>query len=233
MPSLAEPDNARPAQNAGGDLAAVILTGGGSTRMGRPKAWLDLGGRPLLLQVARQVRPLVREIVVVAAQDQTLPALDEVTLDDPASSHAPTPCLITVIRDRVPDLGPLPALALGLETIRAAHAFALACDAALVQRAVLQLLARERTRARAVIPLWDGRAQPLVAIYARRLAPDLARLAASGERRLQAILQLTDVQQLAAEQFQGCDPEGVSFRSLNTPGDYAAARAIWASRSDR
>src|SRR4029077_4490680 len=30
------------------DLAAIILVGGRSSRMGRPKAWLDFGGRPLL-----------------------------------------------------------------------------------------------------------------------------------------------------------------------------------------
>ncbi len=232
-PAIHSTGDARRVRDPHGDLAAVILTGGRSTRMGRAKAWLDLGDRPLLLQVARRVRPLVREIVVVAAQDQVLPALDEVTGGEPAPGGGRPPCRITIVRDRVPDLGPLPALALGLATVRAAHAFALACDAPLIQPAVLHLLARERTRARAVIPLWEGHAQPLVAIYSRHVASDLATLIAAGERSLQAILQLKGVHALATERLRRCDPEGVSFRALNTPEDYAAVRAAWTEHSER
>src|SRR4051812_13866540 len=57
-------------------LSAIILAGGRSRRMGRPKAWLPLGGVPLLTAVVARVRPLVADVIVVAARDQELPACD-------------------------------------------------------------------------------------------------------------------------------------------------------------
>src|SRR5262245_34304649 len=91
--------------------SAIIIAGGRSRRMGRPKAWLPLGGVPMLTQVITRVRPLTREIIVVAAAEQELPPLEARVLYDPA-----------------PDLGPLPALALGLAAVTTPYAFAFGCD---------------------------------------------------------------------------------------------------------
>jgi molybdopterin-guanine dinucleotide biosynthesis protein A len=197
--------------------AAVILAGGRSSRMGRPKAWLALGAAPLLAHVVARVRPLVTEIVVVAAAGQELPPLGARLV--PAR----------VVRDRVPGLGPLPALVLGLESVAAPWVLALGCDAPFVRPALLALLAREcaDAGADAAIPLWEGRPQPLVAVYRRRLAGRLAALAAAGERRLQAIAALPDVRLVPPERLRAADPEGASFRTLNTPAEYAAALAAW------
>ena len=192
------------------DLSAVILTGGRSRRMASPKAWLPLSEVPLLLHVAARVRPLVREIVVVAAAHQDLPALEA-----------------RVLRDPVPDLGPLPALALGLAAIATPYAFALGCDAPFVRRAVLRLLAREAAGADSAIPLWQGRPQPLVAVYHRRLADPLAALGKAGERRLGAVTALPGVHLVPEERLREADPEGASFRTLNTPAEYAAAIERW------
>ena len=192
-------------------LSAVILTGGRSSRMGRPKAWLPLGGVPLLQLVAARVRPLACDIVVVAAAGQDLPPLDA-----------------RVLRDEIPALGPLPALALGLAAIATPYAFALGCDAPFVRRAVLRLLAREGAGAEGAIPLWDSRPQPLVALYHGRLAGVLTSMAAAGERRLQALATLPGMRLVPTERLRECDPEGVSFRTLNTPAEYAAAVDAWA-----
>jgi molybdopterin-guanine dinucleotide biosynthesis protein A len=198
--------------------SAIILAGGRSRRMGRPKAWLAFGGAPLLVRVAAAVRPLVREIVVVAAAGQDLPAL-----------------AARVVRDRVPELGPLPALALGLEAATWERAFVLGCDAALLRPAVLRLLAREHARhaGSATIPVWEGRRQPLVAVYERALAPLVAARAAAGERRLLAVADLPGVRLVPATLVREADPEGASFRAINTGEEYRAARRAWERRHRR
>jgi molybdopterin-guanine dinucleotide biosynthesis protein A len=179
--------------------------------MGRPKPWLPLDGVPLIAHVAARVQPLVREIVVVAAPEQDLPSL-----------------AARVVRDREPGLGPLPALALGLDTVKTSYAFALGCDTPFVTRAVLRFLIEEVAQADAAIPVWQDHLQPLVAIYHRRLAAPLATLAAAGERRLYAVASLPCVRLVPAERLRTCDPEGTSFRTLNTPEEYAAALDAWA-----
>jgi molybdopterin-guanine dinucleotide biosynthesis protein A len=190
------------------DVSAVILAGGHSSRRGRPKAWLPVDGVPMLVRVAERVRPLVREIVVVAAAEQALPPLEA-----------------RILRDPTPDLGPLPALALGLGSITTPWAFALGCDSAFVTRAVLELLTREAAGADAAIPVWDEQEQPLVAIYHRRFAGHVGALSASGERRLQAVARAPGVRLVSTERLRACDPSGASFRSMNTPAEYAAALA--------
>lgn len=205
-----------PTKSACTSLAAIVLVGGGSTRMGRPKAWLDFHGVPLLARVVERVRPAVDEIVLVAAPGQVLP---------PVGGDA------TVVRDTHPGEGPLPALALGLATIAAPWALAVGCDGPLLRLAVVAYLAGLRADDRdAIVPVWNERPQPLVAVYRRTIRPTLDAMVASGERRLQAIARLPRVLQVGPEALRGLDPEGDSFRSLNTPEEYASALAAVAVR---
>ncbi len=202
------------------DLAAIILVGGRSSRMGRPKPWLDLAGRPLLARVVEQARTWTDEIVLVAAPHQDLPPL-------PAAGAAPP----TVVYDDHPGAGPLPALAVGLGAMRASWALALPCDAPFVHPSVVAHLMEARgDDVDAVIPIWDERPQPLVALYRRRLAPRVRALVAAGERRLHALADGPGICRVSAATLRALDPAGESFRSVNTPEEFAAAQAAWHAR---
>ena len=56
-------------------IAGIVLCGGQSKRMGKPKAWLPFGGELMLPRVVRILRTVVAPVVVVAAPDQDLPPL--------------------------------------------------------------------------------------------------------------------------------------------------------------
>lgn len=208
------------------ELAAVILVGGRSERMGRPKATLELDGRPLLAHVLAIVRPLVREVILVAAAEQTIPPGLVAGGSDRGA------CPVRVVHDRVVAAGPLPALALGLGAVTTDVAIALPCDAPFVSRVLVAELARRLAAAdTALIPMWGGHLQPLVAVYRSRLASALDALVARGETRLQAVAQLRDVAILAEDDVRVLDPTGASFRVLNTPADLAAAERVLAERT--
>jgi len=213
------------------ELAAVILVGGRSQRMGRPKVTLELDGRPLLAHVLAAIRPLVREVILVAAADQTIPlAL--------AASRPDGACPVRIVHDRVVAAGPLPALALGLAAVTTGLAIALPCDAPFVRPALLTELARRQPGADApvlqgLIPTWGGHLQPLVAAYRPGVASDLEALVARGETRLQSVGQLRDVAILAEDDVRTVDPTGESFRVLNTPADLVAAERELAARATR
>ena len=53
-------------------VGGIILCGGQSKRMGRPKAWLPFGDELMLPRVARLLREAVEPVVVVAAPGQDL-----------------------------------------------------------------------------------------------------------------------------------------------------------------
>jgi molybdopterin-guanine dinucleotide biosynthesis protein A len=221
--SMMPPDAVHP------ELAAVILVGGRSERMGRPKVTLELAGRPLLAHVLAVIRPLVREVILVAAPDQTIP---------PALTSGPDDAFpIRIVHDRVVAAGPLPALALGLAAVTTDLAIALPCDAPFVRAALVTDLARRLAAAdagalQAVIPTWGGHLQPLVAAYRPRVARELDALVARGETRLQSVGQLREVVILAEDDVRAFDPAGESFRVLNTPADLAAAERVLAAGAD-
>src|SRR5262245_66661702 len=80
-------------------VGGIVVCGGHSRRMGRPKDWLPFGTELLLQRVVRTVGEAVEPIVVVAANDQELP---------------PLPSCVEIARDRNRDRGPLEGLAAGL-----------------------------------------------------------------------------------------------------------------------
>src|SRR5438067_9531933 len=84
-------------------VGGIVLCGGQSKRMGRPKAWLPFGGELLLPRVVRILQQVVSPIVVVAAPGQDVP---------------PLPDRISIVRDPEEGRGPLQGLAAGLEALR-------------------------------------------------------------------------------------------------------------------
>jgi len=47
-------------------VSVAILAGGQSQRMGRDKAWLEVGGRPIIERVLERIRPLSDDLLVSA-----------------------------------------------------------------------------------------------------------------------------------------------------------------------
>src|SRR5207237_975704 len=96
-------------------VGGIVLCGGQSSRMGRPKAWLPFAGEIMLPRVVRLLREVVEPVVVVAAPDQDVP---------------PLPAEVAVVRDEEKGRGPLEGLAAGLGALRgrANAAYLSSCD---------------------------------------------------------------------------------------------------------
>src|SRR5207253_6933264 len=107
--------------------SGILLCGGQSRRMGRPKAWLPFGGELMLPRVARLLGEVVSPLVVVAAPEQEVPAL---------------PPEIAVVRDEEKGRGPLQGLAAGLRALqgRASAAYASSCDVPFLRPAFVHRL---------------------------------------------------------------------------------------------
>src|SRR5271163_1843080 len=95
-------------------VGGIILCGGLSKRMGKPKAWLPIGGELMLPRVVRLLAEAVTPIVVVAALEQNLP---------------PLPGEVRIVRDDEKGRGPLQGLAAGLAALHgsAEAAYASSC----------------------------------------------------------------------------------------------------------
>jgi molybdopterin-guanine dinucleotide biosynthesis protein A len=186
--------------------------------MGRPKAWLPFGGETLLERVVRRLRPAVGRLAVVGSRELVLPAL---------------PSDVMQLVDQVEDEGPLEGIAVGLEALRehAAYVYVTACDAPFVVPAFARRLF-ELTGDDGAVPVTDGRAHPLTAVYATQAAGRVRALRTSGERRARSLVdtlrvrKVDAVELLAADALRAADPELRSLTNLNEPNDYEAALAL-------
>ncbi|MBA4066185.1 MAG: molybdopterin-guanine dinucleotide biosynthesis protein A [Isosphaera sp.] len=192
-------------------VAGIVLCGGRSSRMGRPKAWLPFGDELLLRRVVRVVREAVGPVVVVAAPGQDVP---------------PLPADVEVVRDEAEGLGPLGGLAAGLAALagRADAAHLSSCDvpfltAAFVRRVVSFL--SEADRPAVAVPVANGYHHPLAAAYAVSVLPQVRALLAAGRLRMTGLFDAVPTRVLTPDDLADTD----SLRNVNTPDEYAAALA--------
>ncbi|WP_435922803.1 molybdenum cofactor guanylyltransferase [Paenibacillus sp. DYY-L-2] len=205
-------------------ITAIILAGGRSTRMGRNKALLPVGGVPV-------IERLVRELDGVA---------DRILIAGGGHAEAYRYLGLETVQDAFPNSGPLAGLHAGLAAARTPWVLAVACDMPFVSRGAFRWLA-ERTRLmevagsigdpvadlEAVIPSLEGRVQPLLAAYRRSVLPGLERELAGGNLKMTRW-----VEGLKAEYVDGAElaeaagmpPERLPF-NMNRPGDVEQAEA--------
>jgi len=148
-------------------LVGAVLAGGRSSRMGRPKATLELAGRPLIAYPLESVAAAGLEPIVVAKKDSELPDLDcRVISDEDGRSH------------------PASGIAAALEAA-GGPVVVLACDMPFVPAQLVSVLAQ--LTARIALVKVDGRTQPLLARYEPGVAAGLERAADRDEPLREAI----------------------------------------------
>lgn len=190
--------------------SAVILAGGKSSRMGRPKALLLFDDEPLIVHIVRDLQRLFGDTVVVAAPEQALPPL-------PA----------TVVRDEVAFQGPVGGIYYGLRAAKEEVVFVTSCDVPFLNFPLISYLLSQISDYDVVVPFWQGRLQPLHAVYRRSVAPLLAEQLEQGELRAVSLYQRVRTREVNEDSIRRFDPQGLSFLNMNSPEDYQAALIRW------
>ena len=179
----------------------LVLAGGESRRMGRTKAWLEVGETTLLRWVAERLAPAFTEVMVSFAEPEQV------------EQHVP----YRVVFDRKPWAGPLAGLEAGLNAARNEVVFAVACDMPYVTREVAEMAVAASSGCDAAIPRLEGRPEPACAAYRKSALQAITRALDAGRYRAAELAENLDVAWL-----EGLDPD--LFRSLNAPDDYERFR---------
>ena len=194
--------------------SAIILAGGRSSRMGTPKALLPFDGEPLIAHIVRSLAHRFHDIVIVAAPQQELPSL-------PAR----------IVYDDVAYQGPVGGILYGLQAAAGELGFVTSCDSAFVNGSLVEHLVNSADGFDVVVPRWDDRFQPLLAVYRKSVLPFLESQLAHGELRPVYVFDRVRTRVIEAEEIRRFDPEGTSFFNMNTPADYEAALRRWGGRN--
>lgn len=196
-------------------IEAFILTGGRSSRMGRDKAAINLGGTTLAERAADTIRDGLGPVLIrrVTACDEGVPAV--------------TP---PQVRDIYPDTGAVGAVHAALFNAGSDWAFVIACDLPFVTPDLLRRLFEHISiEAEAVVPVQaDARVQPLCAFY--RIDPSLSVFEAAlsdGEITppMHKVLQGLKTVYLPFEQIEDLPGADRFFMNVNTPEDLRRAES--------
>src|SRR5215213_8101119 len=175
------------------DVGGIVLCGGRSSRMGRPKAWLPFGPELLLQRVVRVLREVVEPIVVVAAPDQEVP---------------PLPAGILLTRDENEYLGPLNGLAAGLAALegRAGAAYVSSCDMPFLDPGFVRRVVARLGDGDICLPEVGGFRHPLAAAYRVTVRPVVEELVAAGRLRPVFLTERLPTRVLTESDFAEVDP---------------------------
>src|SRR5919106_874124 len=195
------------------DATAIILAGGRSSRMGRPKALLLFDNEPLIVHIVRTLNRMFCKTVVVTAPEQELP---------------PLPAIL--VRDEISYQGPVGGIYYGLRAAGGPFSFVTSCDVAFLNSALISHLVSQISEYDVVVPYWQDRFQPLHAVYRRSVLPLLERQLERGELRPVYLFDKVRTCKIAEDEIRRFDPEGLSFLNMNTPADYEEALKRWEKR---
>lgn len=190
-----------------GGIAAFVLAGGHSSRMGRDKAFLELAGRALIQRAVDLAGTVSGEVQIVGERAKFL-------------EIGPT------IEDLFPGGGPLAGIHAALSRTHHDLNLVLAVDLPFVTPEFLRYLLSQASQTSALVslPRADGRWQPLCAIYRKEFGELAQRALAKKKNRIDALFSPQETRELGEAELLRMGFDVGMFRNLNTPEDFAQAQ---------
>jgi molybdopterin-guanine dinucleotide biosynthesis protein A len=187
-------------------MTSVVLAGGANTRYPSLKAFINLGGEPLIERTLSVLTEAAGPDIVISTNEPEL------------YFHLGVP----LIGDTIKGAGPMSGIVSVFEATGAEELFVAACDMPFIKAEVVQYILdnRDRQRGRATVCMMNKRAQPLLAVYTRSLLGGMRERLAMGRYSLMWAVEEMEAKLLKEESLRAIDPEGISFANVNTPADF-------------
>lgn len=188
-------------------ITGVILAGGESRRMGCDKSLLPVAGARFIDHIYRKMTELFDEVIIATNS----PGL-----------YQDIPCR------KVPDiyygLGALAGIHSGLCHAQNERIFVAACDMPYLNTELIRTLCNQSGQDEVVIPQSPNGLEPLHALYHKNCLGAIENTLDGGRRRIVHFFPQVRVSEVAITAVNAVDPQGKSFRNINTPEEYFECR---------
>lgn len=187
------------------DCSAIVLCGGKSLRAGFDKQTIRIEGKPIAAWIADELQRTFDNVILVTNQPMLYDAKR-----------------YRLVEDIVPDMGPLGGIHAGLTYCESKYAFVTACDMPNIHQGYLRLLQREVQRANqpfdaVAVRLDNGMLEPMNAIYAKRILPQIERMLFCDERKTSHLLGQIRTRYLSELEINPFGGREKLFFNMNTP----------------
>lgn len=174
--------------------------------MGADKAFLVLSGKPMIEHILDILRVVCRRLIIVTNSPERYAPYD-----------------VTVMRDILDLRGPLTGIYSGLTRSEDEYNFVTACDMPFLNAGLVAYLAEQASGYDVTLPKVGGFAEPLHAVYHRRLLPVIEAKLHEDRREIRGILENVKVRYITKDEITRFDPEQRSFKNINTRREYEEA----------
>ncbi len=186
---------------------AVILAGGDSKRLGRPKALLTYGEKTLIEHMVSHLGAMFSEITIVTDRQELY-------------SHLPVKLASDLIGQK--EKSPLRGIHAGLSASDLPYQFFAACDMPMLNLQLIAYMSRYAPAYDAVVPCVGTYYQPLHAFYSRRCIQEIENVFTSGNFKVTSFYEQVAIRRIEEEEIARFDPAQLSFTNINTWKDYEA-----------
>jgi len=194
-------------------VSIAILAGGQSSRMGQDKSFVKLADKPLIAHVIERVQTLGLPIMIIANQPEAYQVFG-----------------LPVFTDVLPNRSSLTGLYSALHHSPSNYTLCVACDMPFLNPNLLNYLISLCTNDDAVVPIFDGHPQGLLAAYRKTCLEPMRQQLEQNHlkiRDLYALLQTRWVDETSLRQY---DRDLNSFVNVNTPEVLQAVNANTVSK---
>jgi molybdopterin-guanine dinucleotide biosynthesis protein A len=196
-------------------VSIAVLAGGQSKRMGQDKAFLEVGGEPVIERVLAVVRPLSDDCFI--------------------STNSPTKYeqfSLRLVSDIYPDKAALGGIYSVIQAARHPAVLVVACDMPFLQADLLNYLMELAPLADVVVPLINPpQPETLHAVYSKRCLPAIESRLLANRLRITGFFEEVSVRYVERSEIATFDPDFHSFVNMNTPTEWQAVQVL-ASKLD-
>jgi len=188
------------------DITGVILVGGKSRRMGRDKAFLDVGGKTLFEKVLDAFRENFSKIILTGDRGERFAGYDLPVYEDILSGSA------------------LGGIYTGLHYADTDTVFVSSCDLISPSSRVIRHLCSLTGNGDAVVPKLAHGYEPLFAAYSRSCLSSVKTMLQAGNYCVYDLYRHIDVREVSERELESAGGGRDAFLNLNTPEEYEAAK---------
>ncbi len=194
---------------------AIILAGGDSKRLGRPKALLDFHGRTLIKIVVERLKSHFHCLTLVTDRPDLYRGLP-----------------VRLVGDILvgPKKSPLRGIHAGLSTSDLPYQFVAACDMPFLNLDLIKYMAGFIAGYDAVVPRIGDYYQPLHAFYRRSCIKTIEKQLERERYKVTDFYANLKTRYIGPEEIFRFDPDQESFFNINTFSDYNQALEIFVGR---
>ncbi len=175
--------------------------------MGENKAFIRVGGVPIIKRIYDLFKELFQEVIIVTNQKDLFSNFDS-----------------RVYSDLIPGKGALGGLYTGIFFSSFHYSFCVACDMPFIRKSLVQYLIENIDGEDVIVPRTKDGLQPLHAIYSKNCVNPIRKIIQEGKSKIIDIYNQVNVKIVDEKDFLCFDPEGESFINVNTPEELLSVR---------